>query len=330
MLYHCKKYRRLYTGRIPLFLLCCMLLSATGCTSSDNGTDSNQKAAAWKSDTQSAQGTRDATPQALTAKASGEVTYGNDLVVLDASHTSDGYVMLRYSGSNEKVKVQVTLPDGTEYTYPVTASEDYFVYPLPGGNGTYKITLLESVSAEDNLYAISFTQDLEVQISDEFSPFLYANFYVNFNSDSACVKKGEELAQSCDSDLDAITNIYHYVIENISYDEEKAASVSYGYIPVPDDTISSGTGICFDYASLMSAMLRSQRIPTKLDVGYSGDVYHAWISCYVTEVGWVDNIIEFDGKSWSIMDPTLAANNSVSNVRKYVGDGSNYVTKYTY
>ena len=114
-------------------------------------------------------------------------------MALDASHTSDGYVMLRYSGSNEKVKVQVTLPEGTEYTYPVTASEDYFVYPLPGGNGTYKITLLESVSVEDNLYAVSFTQDLDVQISDEFSPFLYPNFYVNFNSDSACVKKGEEL-----------------------------------------------------------------------------------------------------------------------------------------
>ena len=60
----------------------------------------------------------------------------------------------------------------------------------------------------------------------------------------------------------------------------------------------------------MSAMLRSQRIPTKLEVGYSGDVYHAWISCYVDEIGWVDNIIEFDGKNWSIMDPTLAANNS--------------------
>ena len=145
-----------------------------------------------------------------------------------------------------------------------------------------------------------------------------------------CLKKGEELAQDCNTDLDAITNIYNYVIENITYDEKKAASVPYGYIPVPDDTLSSGRGICFDYASLMSAMLRSQRIPTKLDVGYSGDVYHAWISCYVTEVGWVDNIIEFDGKSWSIMDPTLAASNSASNVKKYVGDGSNYVTKYTY
>ena len=31
--------------------------------------------------------------------------------------------MLRYTGSNEKVKLQVTLPDGTEYTYPVTDSD---------------------------------------------------------------------------------------------------------------------------------------------------------------------------------------------------------------
>ena len=44
----------------------------------------------------------------------------------------------------------------------------------------------------------------------------------------------------------------------------------------------------------------------------------------------VDNIIEFDGKNWSIMDPTLAANNSASDVKKYVGNGKNYVTKYTY
>ena len=44
----------------------------------------------------------------------------------------------------------------------------------------------------------------------------------------------------------------------------------------------------------------------------------------------LDNIIEFDGKNWSIMDPRLAANNSASDVKKYVGNGKNYVTKYTY
>ena len=80
----------------------------------------------------------------------------------------------------------------------------------------------------------------------------------------------------------------------------------------------------------MTAMLRSQQIPTKLEVGYAGEVYHAWISCYVDEIGWVDNIIEFNGETWSLMDPTLAANNNSSAVQEYIGDGSKYVVKYTY
>lgn len=80
----------------------------------------------------------------------------------------------------------------------------------------------------------------------------------------------------------------------------------------------------------MAAMLRSQNIPTKLEVGYSGDAYHAWISTYIDETGWVDNIIEFDGHDWQIMDPTLAASNDSESVKKYVGDGSHYVVKYSY
>lgn len=309
---------------LSLLIMFPLILLLAGCSS--GGSTENGKKVTKDVKT----GSRDSTPQVLVTEASGTTTYGNDLVSLDASNTKDGYLMLRYNGNNEKVKLQITLPDSTQYTYPVTASDTYYAYPLPGGDGTYKVTLLESVSVEDNLYAVSFTQDLDVQIENEFSPFLHPNYYVNFTQDSACVKKAEELAQGCSSDLDAITNIYNYVIENISYDQQKADSVPYGYIPSPDNTLSSGTGICFDYASLMAAMLRSQRIPSKLEVGYSGDVYHAWISCYITEVGWVDNIIEFDGKNWSIMDPTLAASNSASNVKKYVGDGSHYLTKYTY
>ena len=102
------------------------------------------------------------------------------------------------------------------------------------------------------------------------------------------------------------------------------------YIPDIDATMQTRKGICFDYASLMSALLRSQGIPTKLVVGYSGTAYHAWISVYLDEAGWVDNIIEFDGKDWSLMDPTLAANNDEDSVKKYVGDGSNYIVKYSY
>ena len=120
------------------------------------------------------------------------------------------------------------------------------------------------------------------------------------------------------------------MITNITYDEELAANVKTNYLPNIDNTLKTKKGICFDYASLMAAMLRSQGVPTKLVVGYSGEAYHAWISVYLKEIGWVDDIIEFDGKSWSLMDPTLAANNSSSSVAKYVGDGSNYTVKYSY
>ena len=154
--------------------------------------------------------------------------------------------------------------------------------------------------------------------------------YVNFTADSLPVAKAEELADGASSDLDIISSVYNYIITHFTYDYSKASSVTSGYLPDIDEVFTSEKGICFDYAALMSAMLRSQRIPTKLEVGYSGDVYHAWISCYVDEIGWVDNIIEFDGKNWSIMDPTLAANNSASDVKKYVGNEKNYVTKYTY
>ena len=77
-------------------------------------------------------------------------------------------------------------------------------------------------------------------------------------------------------------------------------------------------------------MLRSQRIPTKLEVGYSGEAYHAWISTYIADIGWIDKIIEFNGNTWTLMDPTLAASNDRSAVGKYIGDGSNYVVKYSY
>ena len=144
------------------------------------------------------------------------------------------------------------------------------------------------------------------------------------------MKKAASITKNCKNDLAKVKKVYNYVIKNYKYDKKLAKTVKPGYVPNLNKIYKKKKGICFDYAALMSAMLRSQRIPTKLEVGYSGDVYHAWISCYVDEIGWVDNIIEFDGKNWSIMDPTLAANNSASDVKKYVGNGKNYVTKYTY
>ena len=271
---------------------------------------------------------RDSTPKVLTPSADGVTVYQNDFASIDASNTSQGYVMVKYNGANEKVKLQITCPDQSCYTYLISDRGAYDTFPLTAGNGSYALQVLENVAGDT--YTVSLAQSINVSIEDEFLPFLYPNQYVNFHADSKAVSKGSDLAKDTYSDLDVVQNIYNYVIKNISYDTEKAQNVSYGYVPDVDDTLSSKKGICFDYAALMTSMLRSQNIPTKLEVGYSGDAYHAWISTYIDDKGWVDDIIQFDGDTWQIMDPTLAATNDSAAVKKYVGDGSHYVVKYTY
>ena len=271
---------------------------------------------------------RDSTPRVLTPSADGVTVYQNDFASIDTSNTSQGYVMVKYNGTNEKVKLQITCPDQSCYTYLISDRGAYDTFPLTAGNGSYALQVLENVAGDT--YTVSLAQSINVSIEDEFLPFLYPNQYVNFHTDSKAVSKGSDLAKDTYSDLDVVQNIYNYVINNISYDTEKAQNVSYGYVPDIDDTLSSKKGICFDYAALMTSMLRSQNIPTKLEVGYSGDAYHAWISTYIDDKGWVDDIIQFNGNTWQIMDPTLAATNDSAAVKKYVGDGSHYVVKYTY
>ena len=271
---------------------------------------------------------RDSTPRVLTPSADGLSVYQNDFASIDTSNTSQGYVMVKYNGTNEKVKLQITCPDQSCYTYLISDRGAYDTFPLTAGNGSYALQVLENVAGDT--YTVSLAQSINVSIEDEFLPFLYPNQYVNFHTDSKAVSKGSDLAKDTYSDLDVVQNIYNYVIKNISYDTEKAQNVSYGYVPDIDDTLSSKKGICFDYAALMTSMLRSQNIPTKLEVGYSGDAYHAWISTYIDDKGWVDDIIQFNGNTWQIMDPTLAATNDSAAVKKYVGDGSHYVVKYTY
>lgn len=263
----------------------------------------------------------------LLPSADGDVTHEENHVKIDASHTDEGYIMVSYSGDADAARVQITDPSDTVYSYTLPLKE-MATFPLSGGNGNYKIDVLEH--AYDDLYALGCSWSVDVQISDEFKPFLYPNQYCWYTKDSQAVQYGIELSNASSNDLDYVEKVYNYVTTSITYDTELAKNVPTDYIPDIDRTMEKGTGICFDYASLMTAMLRSQKIPTKLEVGYSGQAYHAWISVYLKESGWVDNIISFDGNSWSLMDPTLAASNSASSVKKYVGDGSNYTVKYNY
>ncbi len=336
-----KDYYRIKTRRIlalSLYCICLILLSACGSTT-DSGTTAEsagsdvlatqpeettpQETAA----TTDSKGTRDNTPKCLVPEASGAVTYGNDVVSIDASNINTGYLCVSYLGTNSKVKLQITGPDQVTYTYDLYG-KDYETFPLTCGDGTYSVGVYENISGTQ--YATTFYQELNVTLADPFLPFLYPNQYVNFTPESEVVRKAEELAAPANTDLDVVSNIYNYVVGSISYDDVKAADLPNGYLSDVDETLRSGSGICLDYAALMAAMLRSQGIPTHLEVGYAKEAHHAWISTYVDEKGWINGMIEFDGTSWSILDPTYAANSREESLRKFIGDGSNYTVKYVY
>ncbi len=325
-------------------LMAVCLLSAGlilgGCGSDDGGgggfplpsSSSSENSSASTSSTSSAvveEGGRATVHDFLMPEAPGQEVLGNETISLDISNTSEGYLTLTYTGGADKVQVQITYPDGTMYPYPLNLGAPR-VFPLTGGSGSYKVDVLEHVS--DNMYSLGYSDNISVSINDEFRPFLYPNQYVDYTASSSTTTLGVQLSDKSADDLGYVTNVYNYVIDNVTYDEELAANIGTNYIPDPASTLASKKGICFDYASLMSALLRSQGVPTKLVVGYSGTAYHAWISVYLDEIGWVDNIIQFDGSTWSLMDPTLAANkaNSSSAIKEYVGDGSNYTVKYNY
>ncbi len=313
---------------IFVLLAACFLTGCGGDSDSDKDAFDSEGTAQEDSPAQDSGKKRESVQQFLLPQASGAVVYGNDVASIDASNAAEGYVMVRYAGGAAKAKMQITQPDGTQYTYNLGQSGDYETFPLPGGNGAYHIDVLEN--AYDDMYALAFAQDIEVTLNDEFKPFLYPNQYAWYTQESKATAYALELSEESSDDLNYVENVYRYVTGNIAYDKELAANIPTGYIPDVDRTMETGKGVCFDYASLMTSMLRSQGIPTKLEVGYSGEAYHAWIDVYLKDAGWVDKIIKFDGNSWTLMDPTLAANNNRSSVGEYIGDGSNYTVKYSY
>ncbi len=314
--------RTRHRNRWMLSVLVSLCLTLCAC-SSESTTPAPDPKPSGTEDTASS-GSRDATPQVLTPEASGTDVRQCDVAEIDVSNMSEGYIMVNYTGDNAKVKLQLCGPDSVNYTYDLHGG--YEVFPLTAGSGDYTIGVYENVSG--NQYATALSEQISATIENEFGPYLYPNQYINFTAQSAVVSKAKSLAASADTDLDVVTSVYNYIIDNITYDYDKAENVASGYLPDVDAILSSGTGICFDYAAVMTAMLRSQRIPTRLEVGYMGDIYHAWISIYTKETGWVNGIIEFDGKNWELMDPTFAS--SSKSPKNFTSENSKYTTKYVY
>lgn len=245
---------------------------------------------------------------------------------IDTSKVNEGVVMASATSAS-RLKFLVTCGD-MSYNYDLPGDGTPITCPINMGNGSYTFAVMRNTGGSNYVETASTTAD--VQLVSEFAPFSQPNVFCDYDESSACVAKARELVAGAENQGDAVKAICNYVVSNVTYDTEKASQLSSatGYIPNPDATLASGKGICFDYASLGAAMLRSVGVPTKIVTGYVSpeDLYHAWILVYI-DGSWSSAKFSVDRQTWSRVDLTFGADSSNVGL---VGDGKTYTERYVY
>ena len=157
-----------------------------------------------------------------------ESAEGNDAVRIDLSAVEEGYRAVS-AKSEKRLKFQVIMEDWT-YTYNIASDGTPSFFPLQCGEGFYSFRVMENV--EESKYVQIYRTDCEVELLDEFQPFLRPSDYSRYDEDSECVSKVAELVSVCSSKLEFVSQIYSFVCRHIRYDYAKAASVDGGQLPV--------------------------------------------------------------------------------------------------
>lgn len=214
-------------------------------------------------------------------------------VKLDDSKISKGILRVAYLNPDcDKAKLRLKL-DGKKYYYNLANTGKYENFSMQMGNGEYEVKVYEN--EHDNKYKCVFKEYVDVEVDEEKEDEKYKESIQNvkYDKDDEVVKLAKKLTKHDDDDEEKVESIYKYIVKNIDYDYGKLSELPYNYVPDNEKTLDDEEGICYDYASLMAAMLRSQDIPVKLIKGYSKVTkgYHAW------------NEVKIDGR-WIIIDTT--------------------------
>lgn len=188
-----------------------------------------------------------------------------------------GVLHVNYDGNSSNIKVMVE-HKGEKYFYDMLDSSESF--SLQMGDGSYTVAILEQVNGQK--YKVLNKKTVTFKNSSE-EVYLSSIQNVEWNDNLAAIKKAKELTRNAKTDQEKVQAIYSYVVKNVKYDYAKISQMDGSYIPSVTSTFESNKGVCYDYAALFAAMLRSVDVPTKLVKGYKSDIasYHAWNQVYV-------------------------------------------------
>ncbi len=208
-------------------------------------------------------------------------------VVGDFTNNENGTVVIHYKNQTTlKMKVIVQNADQT-YRQIYDMEGDAITVPLTAGNITYTIKLMRNI--EGSRYSTVATANFTQNLSDTNEAFLYASAIVNFQYTDEIIKRAGELTKGCKTEREVVTAIHKYVVETLSYNQPFADKINAGnvtsYTPDLYTVYQTKKGICYDYAALLAAMLRSQGIEVRVVTGTPDPAttircYHAWNQIY--------------------------------------------------
>lgn len=200
-------------------------------------------------------------------------------LTIDASHADEGYIMVKGPETSKRLKLRVKFDDQT-LDYDLSGEGDYEVIPLQLGSGKYTCTLYKNVSGKK--YAQDGRVTVKADMADPNSAFLYPNQYVNYDENTAAVKKSEELCAGLTTQKECFDAIFDFITTGFVYDFVKMVTVQPGMMPDIDDCFEKRMGICQDLSAVSACMLRVQGIPARMMIGtLENGTYHAWVVAVV-------------------------------------------------
>ena len=216
--------------------------------------------------------------EAIWPEQSGEEVVKKRAFSVDSSNTEDGYFMAMHDEYGGKLKMRVA-KDGQIYTYDLNGTGEYESFPLQLGDGTYTMSVYKNV--ESNKYSKEAEVTLNVELENEYTPFLSPSQYVYYTPEFKAVEQSNLLCEGLETDVEKYNAIVNYVSANFKYDYERAASNPGFYLGDVEGCFETQMGLCQDLSAMTACMLRVQGIPSQLVIGYADKYYHAWNKVYV-------------------------------------------------
>lgn len=202
------------------------------------------------------------------------------------------------SQDNNKYKLRI-LKQQYALTYDINTK--YQSYPLQFGEGKYIVALYKNII--DKKYALVSKLQL-ININNNYT--LSSNQYVNYENIQILSDVVKNLFNQ-DKNI-TIKNIQQYILQNFTYDDAKIIEIknlTINKLPNIKQCLQNQRGICQDLAALTVALFRANNIPSKLNIGYIQNKYHAWTEFYQND-------------EWIIFDPVAKIQNVSIDKKEYI------------